>query len=157
MKSYFCSQQNRVEAALHSGHWPEGCDPALRAHVENCAACSDLVLVTQSLQQGRAESIQTVRLAAPGTLWWRAQLRRRNAAIQTVTRPVALAEKIALAILIVAAVALALWQRGEVAGWLTSMWSPLSNIIQIPLALLVGFGSLLVFAAFAVYLMLAKE
>lgn len=157
MKSYFCSQQNLVEAALRSGHWPEGCDPALRAHVENCVACSDLVLVAQSFQQARAQSIETVRLAAPGTLWWRAQLRRRNAAIQSVTWPVAVAEKISLVILIVAAVVLALWQRGEVVGWLASLWNPLSNFVQVPLALLVGFGSLLVFGAFAVYLLMAKE
>jgi len=157
MKSYFCFQQSLVEAALQSGHWPEACDPALRAHVQSCTTCSDLVLVTQSLKQARVESIQAVRLSAPGTLWWRAQLRRRNAAIQSVTRPVVVAEKIALVIAIVAAVVLVLWQRGEVAGWLASLWNPLSNITQIPLALLVGFGSLLVFGAFAVYLLMAKE
>ncbi|HEY6969927.1 MAG TPA: hypothetical protein VJA94_12025 [Candidatus Angelobacter sp.] len=157
MKSYFCSQQNQVEAALRSGQWPEACDAALRAHVENCVACSDLVLVTQGLQQARAQSIQTVRLAAPGTLWWRAQLRRRNAAIQSVTRPVAVAEKVAVVILLLAAVALIVWQRGQVAGWLAGILSPLSNIIQVPAALLIGFAALVLFGGFAVYLLVAKE
>ena len=157
MKSYFCSQQNLVEAALQSGHWPEACDPALRAHVERCAACRDLVLVTQTLRQARVESMQAMRMAAPGTLWWRAQLRRRNAAIQSVTRPVTVVETVAVVVLVLAAVALLLWQHSAVTAWLASLWAPLADIAQIPGALLVGLGTLLIFGAFAVYLSMAKE
>jgi len=157
MKLYSCAQHESVSTALQAGHWPEACDPALRAHVEGCASCSDLLLVTQTLQRARTEATQAARLPSPGILWWRAQLRRRNAAIESVTRPIAVAEKIAVLIMLIVVVALAVWQHDQIAAWLAAIWGPLANIAQIPGALLVGFGALLFFGAFAVYLFAAKE
>jgi hypothetical protein len=157
MKSYFCSQYDLVEAALRAGHWPEACEPALRAHVENCASCSDLVLVAQTLGQAHRETTQAARLAAPGILWWRAQLHRRRAAIQSVTRPIAVAEQVAVVVLGLVVVALAMWQHNQVLGWLASVWGPLSNLTELPGAMLVGLGSILFFGGFAVYLLTAKE
>ena len=157
MKSYFCAQHDLVAATIQAGHWPAAADPALRAHVESCPSCSDLVLVAQTLRQSRTESAQSARLASPGILWWRAQVRRRNSALQSVARPVAVAEGVALLILLVAVIALAAWQHDQVAAWLGTVFGPLSNIAQIPGALMVGLGTLLVFGGFAVYLLLAKE
>jgi len=90
-------------------------------------------------------------------LWWRAQVRRRNSALESVSRPVAVAEGVALLILLVAVIAFAAWQHDQVAAWLGTVFGPLSNIAQIPGALMVGLGTLLVFGGFAVYLLLAKE
>lgn len=157
MKSYFCPQHDLVAAALQAGHWPDGCGPALRAHVESCASCGDLVLVAQTLQQARKETALPPRLSSPGTLWWRAQLRRRNAAIETATRPIAVAEKVAVLVLLVAAIALVAWQHDQVTAWLANLWGPLSSVAQAPGLLLVGVGTLVVFGAFAVYLWTAKE
>ena len=157
MKSHFCSQHEAVATALRSGQWPEGCDPALRAHVESCDSCGDLVLVAQTLRSAHAESMHSARIASPGLLWWKAQLRRRNAAIQSVTRPVAIAEKIALLVMLLAVVALVAWQYSQVVAWLANIWEPLSSITQIPGALLIGFGTLLLFGGFAVYLFTAKD
>jgi len=157
MKTHFCSQHELVAAALRAGYWPEGCDPALRAHVESCDSCGDLVLVAQTLRRAHTEATQSARIASPGLLWWKAQLRRRNAAIQSVTRPVAVAEKIALLVMVLAVVALVVWQQSQLAAWLASIWEPLSSITEIPGALLIGFATLLLFGGFAVYLFTAKE
>ena len=157
MKSYFCSQHDLVAATIQTGHWPAAADSALRAHVESCPSCSDLVLVAQTLRQARTESTQSARLASPGILWWRAQVRRRNSALESVSRPVAVAEGVALLILLVAVIAFAAWQHDQVAAWLGAVFGPLSNIAQIPGALMVGLGTLLVFGGFALYLLLAKE
>lgn len=157
MKNHFCSQHEAVATAVRSGQWPEGCDPALRAHVETCESCGDLLLVAQTLQMAHKEATQSARIAAPGLLWWKAQLRRRNAAIQSVTRPVAVAEKIALLVMVLAVVALVVWQHSQLAAWLAGIWEPLSSITQIPGALLIGFGTLLLFGGFAVYLFNARE
>ena len=46
--------EKEVTQALKSGHWPEGCAPELRAHVEACADCSDQVLVTRAFQQAES-------------------------------------------------------------------------------------------------------
>jgi len=157
MKTHFCPQQESVAAALGAGHWPEGCDPALRAHVEACNSCNDLVLVAQSLRQAHRETTQSARIAAPGILWWRAQLRRRNAVLRSVTRPVAVAEKVALLVLGLAIVALLAWQHNQVVAWFANLWGPFASIAQIPGALMIGFGTLLLFGGFAVYLFAAKD
>lgn len=157
MKMHFCSQHESVVAALRAGHWPEGCDPALRAHVETCDSCSDLVLVSQTLRQAHTQTMQQARMAPTGILWWRAQLRRRNAALESVTRPVAVAEKLALLVLLLAVVALLAWQHTQIVAWFANVWEPLSNMAQIPVALMIGLGTLLLFGGFAVYLFTAKE
>ncbi len=157
MKTHFCSQHQSVAAALRTGHWPEGCDPSLRAHVETCDSCNDLVLVAGTLRQAHTEAIQSARVASPGILWWRAQLRRRNAALHSVTRPVAVAEKVALLVLVLAVVALLAWQHSQLIAWLANLSGPLSSITQIPGALMIGVGTLLLFGGFAVYLFAAKE
>ena len=91
-----CTCEKELTQALKAGHWPESCAPELRAHVESCAACSDLVLVTQIFQRAKSELVQEAPVGTPGLLWWRAQLRRRNAAAERVSRPITIAETFAL-------------------------------------------------------------
>ncbi len=157
MKSYFCSQQERVAASVQAGEWPEACDPELRAHVAICETCRDVVLVAQALRQSLRSALPSPQLPPPGMLWWRAQVRRRNAALQSVTRPVAVAETIAVLVLLLALVVLAAWQHDQVFASLISVWGPLSSMAQAPGLLMAGLGTLALFGGFAVYLFKAKE
>jgi hypothetical protein len=90
-----CSFEREVTQALKDGHWPEGCAPELRAHVDACANCSDLVLVTRTFQRARGDSAREVSGGSPELLWWRAQLRRRRAATERVNRPITIAQTFA--------------------------------------------------------------
>lgn len=92
-----CGFEKDLSLALHDGRWPDGCDPALRRHVAACASCSDLVLVTSSLQSARAATLPAPLLPPPGVLWWRAQIRRRQGAAERMSRPIVLAEALTLA------------------------------------------------------------
>jgi hypothetical protein len=157
MKSYFCSQQERVTAAIQAGQWPDACDPELRAHVRDCQTCSDAVLVAQALRQARHTAIQAPQLPSAGSLWWRAQLRRRNVAVERMTRPIAVAEKIAMLVVLLATAALIAWQHQPLAAWFSNIWSPFSTLTQAPGLLLLVAGSLALFGGFAVYLIRAKE
>lgn len=157
MKSYFCSHQEQVAAAIQTGEWPAGCDPELCAHVETCETCKDLALVSQTVRQSRQVTLQPPNMPSPGILWWRAQVRCRNAAIERITRPVAVAEKVAVLIVLVAAIALIAWQHQPLTSWFSSMWGPLSSAAQIPAFLMLGLGTLVIFGGFAVYLLKAKE
>lgn len=157
MKSYFCSQQERVTAAVQAGQWPDACDSELRAHVEGCQTCNDVVLVAQALRQSRSMAIQAPQLPSPGLLWWRAQVRRRNAAIERVTRTIAVAEVVAVLLVVAAAVALVEWQGQHLAGWLSNVWGPLASFAQAPGLLTLGFATLVIFGGFALYLLKAKE
>ena len=100
-----CARQAEVKDLLASGHWPHACPAELRAHLTGCRACAELLLVTQAFQRSRAAAAGAVELPPPGVIWWRAQLRRRNAALERVGRPILGAYVFALAIvLLVAAV-----------------------------------------------------
>jgi hypothetical protein len=119
-----CSFENELTQALKDGHWPEGCGPELRAHVESCASCGDLVLVTQTFQSARSESEHTALSGSPSLLWWRAQLRRRNAATERVSRPVTIAEIFALIVYVLVGAVFVASQYRHGLHW-ASWWSEL--------------------------------
>ena len=119
-----CSFENELTQALKDGNWPEGCGPELRAHVESCASCGDLVLVTQTFQSARSESEHTALSGSPSLLWWRAQLRRRNAATERVSRPVTIAEIFALIVYVLVGAVFVASQYRHGLHW-ASWWSEL--------------------------------
>lgn len=91
-----CQHEAEIRQLLQAGHWPHSVAPELRTHVEGCRACSDLVLLTQAFRGARAASAGAAQLPPSGVLWWRAQLRRRNAAVERIQRPLVGAQIFAL-------------------------------------------------------------
>jgi hypothetical protein len=120
-----CGYENELAQALRDGHWPEGCGPELRAHVDACRNCRDLVLVALIFQRARSESEQAAPCGPPSLLWWRAQLRRRNAAAERVRRPVTIAEFFALFVYGFVGVVLVASQYRHGLRW-ASWWSELA-------------------------------
>jgi hypothetical protein len=121
MSPFTCTRERDVAAVLHSGHWPQACPEDLRVHVASCRACSDLVLVTESLQASRRQTADLARLQPAGAIWWRAQLRRRNAAIEKVSRPILGAQLFALTMTLVVIAAIAVWQFGNWSVWFADL------------------------------------
>ena len=119
-----CSYETELAQALKAGHWPDGCSPDLRAHVALCRNCSELVLVTQAFQQARSQSGTSVPADLAGLLWWRAQLRRRNAANQRTSRPISIAQSFALLVNAAVAVVFGAWQYHHGLRW-ASWWREL--------------------------------
>jgi predicted anti-sigma-YlaC factor YlaD len=95
-----CPNEKEMRELLIRGQWPHAAEttPELYAHVAACRSCSELVLVAESFRNARAASAASARMIPPGVLWWRAQLRRRNAAVERVTRTLFGAQVFALAI-----------------------------------------------------------
>ena len=120
---YFCGYQEKLALELRQGRPPEVWDEDLRAHVSGCRSCNDLLLVSQTLQQDRTETVQAARVVSPGTLWWQAQVRLRNGAMERVTRPIAVAEKFALISLTSVFLAGIAWKRDQLFGWLMGLSS----------------------------------
>jgi hypothetical protein len=118
-----CAREKEVAEMLSRGHWPQACPAELRAHVDGCRACGDLVLVTQTFQGARAETVPP-RLASAGALWWRAQLRRRNEAIERIGRPILGAQIFALAAAVVLGLGAIGWEmrRGfNLEAWIADL------------------------------------
>ncbi len=97
-----CSFENELTQALKDGHWPEGCGPELRAHVETCGELQRSRAGDADVPDVRGVNRNAQRFrGSPSLLWWRAQLRRRNAATERVSRPVTIAQIFALVVYVI--------------------------------------------------------
>jgi hypothetical protein len=128
-----CPRQAELQSIVRRGHWPQACDPELRRHVETCRTCAEQLLVQHAFHAARAQAMHAARghypnLLHPNLLWWRAQLRRRNDALERVSRPITTAQVFAFCISILAAAALLRSQIGR--GLLWSSWFPQSSLPQ---------------------------
>jgi len=174
-----CSHEKEVAQLLARGPWPQVCTEELRTHVSQCRSCGDLLLVSQLFRQARTEVASAAPLASPGAIWWRAQLRRRNAAVERVGRPILGAQIFALAANLLVAVAFLIVQARHGLGWLTwleqlpqssalhfeKLWPSLDKLWPAALfnsgwsfALTISaLAALLLFSGVAVYLATEKE
>jgi hypothetical protein len=130
-----CSREKELIELLARGAWPDACPPELRTHVAGCRACGDLVLVTRTLRRARAEAAGAANPGSPGALWWRAQLRRRNAAVERVGRPILGALIFAFSVNLLLAGGFLVFQARHGLNWFS--W-----LKQIPQALTLPLGAL---------------
>jgi len=114
-----CTREKELAELLRRGHWPHACSSELRAHVRGCRACGETVMLTVAFQKSRVEAADMARLASPGHLWWRAQLRRRNAAIERIGRPLLGAQIFALAVCLLAGAGLLVSQARHGLAWVS--------------------------------------
>ena len=112
-----CNRREDVVAMLRNGHWPDACEEALRAHIDGCSRCKEQVLIAQSFQEARLQSIDEARLGSAQALWCKAQIRRRDAALIQVGRPAALAQGFALMIGLITACGFLIWVWSRGLGW----------------------------------------
>ena len=116
MTPFSCPREKEVASQLKLGQWPHASAADLRAHVAACRTCSDLVLVSTAFQTIRVAS--TPQLPSAGSLWWRAQLRRRNQAIERISRPLLGAQIFAWVIAALVGIAGAGWALRNTVRWL---------------------------------------
>jgi hypothetical protein len=128
MTLLLCPHQNEIAALLACGRWPLAATAELRAHATVCRACAELALVTSAFQAARTRAAAAAPLVSPGILWWRAQLRRRNAAIERVTRPILCAQIFAFLICVAVAIGFARSHAVQGIDWIAS----LSQLIRPP-------------------------
>jgi hypothetical protein len=112
-----CGRSEEVASMLRRGYGPDAGDEQLRAHIPECSECRERVLLAQSFQQARRDSVATAPLGNAQALWLKAQVWQREAALRQVRRPVTLAQIFALAIGVIAALGFLVvgWSRGL--GW----------------------------------------
>lgn len=116
-----CPHENEVKELVERGQWPmaETTSPELAAHVRECKLCADLALVTNAFQQARMHAAGPVNGIAPGLLWWRAQLRRREAAMEQIAKPILGAQIFALAVNLALVVGFVAWEARHGVDWLS--------------------------------------
>jgi hypothetical protein len=77
-----CEREQQVIEATRNGSWAS----SLRAHLRDCALCTQTELIAASLQEDAAKAKRVLELPPPGMIWRRAQARRREVALQRATR-----------------------------------------------------------------------
>lgn len=114
-----CPHEIEIRNLVTHGQWPAAATPELRTHVAGCRSCADLVLVADAFQKARAGTIAAARPVSPGVLFWRAQLRRRNAAIERLTRALIGAQIFALAFTLVVGLGFVVFEALRTDAWRT--------------------------------------
>lgn len=94
MGSVECPREQDVLDALAVNRWPDTCEEPLRAHVEACSVCADLVQIVVPLRDAGAEMPAASMLPTAGTVWWRAQIRARREAAREAAGPVTVAQAV---------------------------------------------------------------
>lgn len=120
-----CSRQNEVTQALQAGQWPQGCAQELHDHVETCRQCGEQVRFTLAFAAARNAAMRAAMPQSAGLLWWKAQLRRRQQAMERLERPGAAIPTATLtaSVVLLAVALLAIGKHLDWAQWAT-LFSP---------------------------------
>jgi hypothetical protein len=166
-----CPREPELMEVVTCGRWPEHCPAELRDHVTRCAICADAVEVAIALHEDYDAAFVQAKVPPPGLVWWRAELRARQEAMRTVSRPMTLVQAFggACAVGVVLAALSPLWPLFK--NWLSlpdlpqvnlpiapdiSAFSPLLIQWGSPLLLAIALGFLIVVPV-AMYLVLSRE
>ena len=144
-----CENEAAVAKAAASGLLTE----ALREHANRCEVCAEVLLVSRYLQQESGAAMLEAEVDSPlpdgGRIWWKAQLAARREAVERAGKPIAIVERVSLALGAVTAAAFLLWAWPQVQGWsnlLRFAWlqSESFGLSAQPLYLLAAGGAMLV-------------
>ena len=158
-----CERENELLDALTLGQWPHSASSELRAHVERCARCADLIVVAGALLDDRHENEAQVVVPSSGATWWRVRLRAEREAREHAERTVEMTQSISLTAVIVAMIAAVSTLIGGVWAWFGSMPSlaPVSRTLLQMLpggsVLLLGIATLTLLAPVALYLVFTRD
>jgi hypothetical protein len=167
-----CPRAEELRHHLALCQWPQAAPAELRAHAAACRSCADLALLTETFQRARTASAASAPLTAPGTLWWRAQFRRRQAMAERIARPILGAQILAIAVNVALLVGLLVYQARHGQGWLfgptqlpqadafhfNQLWtSGLFNFGWSPIVTIPALATLVLLSGVAVYLATEKQ
>ena len=143
MNRVYCERESVIIEALRRG----ALDPELAKHAATCAICADTLAASEFLQP---EAQVAPLLPDSDFLWWKAQLARKQMAVERATRSIALVKKASY----FGAAAAGLW-LGFAPGHLASILSALSRQQILPAGTL-GQSALLVGVAALVFTLLGS-
>jgi len=155
-----CPREQELISVLVAGRWPDGCEESLRQHAGECASCTGLVDLLTLLRAERDDLHEGVSVPAAGQIWWRAAIRARLEATQTVTRPFSwlfgTAGACAVGLLLASVGLLWPFVHSTLVGMVdaSSMFAGLARVSGL---VALGLATFLILAPLALYLALSDE
>lgn len=102
-----CEHEQDLVDAIAARRWPARADAALREHVAACRFCSDVADVALAFLEDRDHAGAEPAVPHASVIWWKAQIRAREDAARTASRPILLVQTAATICAAAASVALA--------------------------------------------------
>lgn len=153
-----CQREIEVLAAVMDGRWPEGCEAELRAHAASCSDCREVVLVAGALRRDHHAALSEATVPHSSVVWWRAQRRARQEALETARRAITAVQTGSIAAATVVGAALI----GGLGAWLSHIadgihfgafaWAPSADVLVLA-ALATG----ILLAPLTVWLLVAED
>ena len=97
MRRLECPHESDVLSAVYTNRWPRQVGEELREHVFECRICQDVIAVSAAFEAETDLARATARVPDASIVWWRAQLRARQAAEKEALRPITVALAVGLA------------------------------------------------------------
>jgi len=116
-----CPHESEIRQLAARGQWPHACPAELAAHLSSCRSCRDFLMLDQAFRRDRTQVMLQSVPPAPGTIWWRAQLRRRHTALESIDKPIARVQIVTLCVYLLAALSLIAWQAVSGLRWLDAL------------------------------------
>ena len=169
MKPFECEFEEDAFTAALQGRWPQRVDAELRAHIDGCAVCTDIVSITAAFDEAREQTAARADVPDSGRVWWRAQLRARREAAEAAGRPITAAQVIAFAAamglfgacfgaLSTRFQAVLRWAVAGVAGIDFKTWLPAASALLAEHgALVLAMAAMLILIPAAVFVVIGRE
>jgi hypothetical protein len=149
-----CAREQEVLDVITSGRWPDKLGDELSVHVANCTICSDLGLVAETFSADYQSALQDVRVPSAGLVWWRAEIRSRQAAVRAVNRPISWAQYLAAACGVAAVVLI--FRFVDLSLLSAFRLDMLRDLLPLPVIYLL-LGALAIVLSLAAYLVLSDD
>jgi len=88
MKAIGCLRECEVVEVVGCGRWGEHAPRDLQDHVASCAVCTEVLQIALALHEDREAASLHAEVPSAGLVWWRAELRARQEAMRTASRPI---------------------------------------------------------------------
>jgi hypothetical protein len=137
MRFPFCRHEEKIARMLRKNRWPLDAEPKLQSHAAECRRCAEVLIIAEMLKTGRTDAMMAAPATSPGYLWWRAQLRRQTSIAERMTKPIAWAERLALAAMLGVVVGMGFFQRDQLFALFGSLMG-ISILAGLSLVLFVG-------------------
>jgi hypothetical protein len=152
-----CQREAEVLDALASARWPGRVGAELTSHVSSCEICQDVIAVATAMREDHDTAYQEANVPSSGQMWWRSEMRARQAAVREAGRPVAVAQGVAVVLALAVASVAGWFAWPTVHDFFVPAASSAATLSPIVLPLMVAMGALLVVAPVALYVVLSEK